>query len=189
MKISIFQKKKDWDFFFQNWEKSNLNSIGNGAECHTKKSLLLYIHNRPSWLTIIVCSFMESSIGPKWVKILLWKCKYWILKQANTLNPLLRHLYEVTYECVVDSALSMEELQQTKTGLYLAIFGSDTDFVETSASSTNVEHGRWPMFWHMINIQSLIGSNFRISQPLYLSRSSEKGVQMYKGGFELLILY
>ena len=41
----------------------------------------------------------------------------------------------------MDSALSLEELQQTKTGLYVAIFGSDTDFIETS-TCPNTEHGR-----------------------------------------------
>ena len=47
----------------------------------------------------------------------------------------------MTYECVVDSALSLEELQHTRTGLYVAIFGSDTDFIETS-SCPKTEHGR-----------------------------------------------
>ena len=65
-----------------------------------------------------------------------------ILFQANDLNPLLRHLLEVTYECVVDSALSLEELQHTKTGLYLAIFGSDTDFIETS-TCPKTNHGKF----------------------------------------------
>ena len=49
---------------------------------------------------------------------------------------MLRHLLEVIYECVVDSGLPLSELQQTKTGIYLACFGSDTDFTETSRELT-----------------------------------------------------
>ena len=64
------------------------------------------------------------------------------LLQANGLNPMLRHLLEVVHECVVDSCLPLSTLQETTTGLYLATFGSDFDFIETSKRG-NANHSKY----------------------------------------------
>ncbi|XP_069113193.1 fatty acid synthase-like isoform X2 [Argopecten irradians] len=55
--------------------------------------------------------------------------------EADNMNVMLRHLLEVTYECVVDSGLSEKTLQNNITGLYLACFLPDTDPIETTKYS------------------------------------------------------
>ncbi|XP_062590518.1 fatty acid synthase-like [Saccostrea cucullata] len=52
--------------------------------------------------------------------------------EVHHMNPMLRHLYEVCCECVVDSGLSLPALQNNTTGLYLACFLPDSDALETS---------------------------------------------------------
>ncbi|KAK3611423.1 hypothetical protein CHS0354_027151 [Potamilus streckersoni] len=59
--------------------------------------------------------------------------------EANHMNPMLRHVLEVVYECIVDSGLTYHELQRERTGVYMAIFGSDMDLLETSRCN-NMEH-------------------------------------------------
>ncbi|XP_060075254.1 fatty acid synthase-like [Ylistrum balloti] len=55
--------------------------------------------------------------------------------EADSMNVMLRHLLEVTYECVVDSGLQEKTLQDNVTGLYLACFLPDTDSIETTKYS------------------------------------------------------
>ncbi|KAL5021633.1 hypothetical protein ScPMuIL_000788 [Solemya velum] len=57
--------------------------------------------------------------------------------EVNNMNPMLMHLLEVTYECVVDSGLLLQDLQKSRTGFYLACFLSDFDAVETSRCLTS----------------------------------------------------
>ncbi|XP_061197314.1 fatty acid synthase-like [Saccostrea echinata] len=52
--------------------------------------------------------------------------------EVHHMNPMLRHLYEVCSECVVDSGLSLSVLQNNTTGIYLACFLPDSDALETS---------------------------------------------------------
>ncbi|KAL3859308.1 hypothetical protein ACJMK2_009533, partial [Sinanodonta woodiana] len=59
--------------------------------------------------------------------------------EANHMNPMLRHVLEVVYECIIDSGLTYHELQRERTGVYLAVFGSDMDLIETSRCN-NMEH-------------------------------------------------
>lgn len=53
------------------------------------------------------------------------------------MNPMLRHLLEVSAECVVDSSLSLPVLQNNTTGLYLACFLPDNDALETSRGANS----------------------------------------------------
>ncbi|OWF48220.1 fatty acid synthase-like [Mizuhopecten yessoensis] len=55
--------------------------------------------------------------------------------EADSMNVMLRHLLEVTYECVLDSGLQEKTLQDNVTGLYLACFLPDTDPIETTKYS------------------------------------------------------
>ncbi|XP_033755905.1 fatty acid synthase-like [Pecten maximus] len=55
--------------------------------------------------------------------------------EADNMNVMLRHLLEVTYECIVDSGLKEKTLQDNVTGLYLACFLPDTDPIETTKYS------------------------------------------------------
>ena len=48
------------------------------------------------------------------------------------MNPLLRHLIEVSYECITDSGIPLSVLHSSTTGAYTACFISDNDAVETS---------------------------------------------------------
>ncbi|KAK3085470.1 hypothetical protein FSP39_003881 [Pinctada imbricata] len=52
--------------------------------------------------------------------------------EAQSMNPLLRHMFEVCYECVVDSGLPVESLQNNTTGMYTACFLPGHDGLEIS---------------------------------------------------------
>ncbi|XP_078335992.1 fatty acid synthase-like [Crassostrea virginica] len=57
--------------------------------------------------------------------------------EVHHMNPMLRHLLEVSAECVVDSSLSLPVLQNNTTGLYLACFLPDNDALETSRGANS----------------------------------------------------
>lgn len=48
------------------------------------------------------------------------------------MNPLLRHLFEVSYECITDSGIPLSVLHSNTTGTYTACFIPDNDPLETS---------------------------------------------------------
>ncbi|XP_052063093.1 LOW QUALITY PROTEIN: fatty acid synthase-like [Mytilus californianus] len=52
--------------------------------------------------------------------------------EAHNMNPLLRHLFEVSYECITDSGIPLSVLHSNTTGTYTACFIPDNDPLETS---------------------------------------------------------
>ncbi|XP_046574357.1 fatty acid synthase-like isoform X2 [Haliotis rubra] len=58
--------------------------------------------------------------------------------EARHSNLLLRLLFEVTYESVVDSGLTLSSLRSDRTGLYVACTFSDADAITTSAVTDSV---------------------------------------------------
>lgn len=48
-------------------------------------------------------------------------------KQANLMDPQLRKLLEVAYECIVDAGYNTAEVRGSKTGVFIGISESDTN--------------------------------------------------------------